>query len=216
MARESALGVIQARLGESEDILTRRRTLAEDKEQVAGLESTQRDLEWQSEDFKNKIAAVETKMYSGSVTNPREAANLQEEAESLKRAKSRVDDALLGLMDQLETLQTSIREQESTLSQLESEWQEEQQRLHAEQTRVSSELAQFKARRSGQSSLVDSKDLSLYQSLLRARSGRAVARIERNACQGCRISIPHSQIQRARSGNEVVQCPSCERILYGS
>jgi predicted nucleic acid-binding Zn-ribbon protein len=32
-------------------------------------------------------------------------------------------------------------------------------------------------------------------------------------CQGCRISLPMSVLQRARTGVSVVQCVSCERIL---
>ena len=216
MARESVLGNIEAHLGESEDILSARQALAEDRERAAGLEPVQRDHEWQIDDFKAKISAVETKMYSGSVLSSRELNNMQEEVESLKRGRSRIDDALLVILEQLEGLQTSIHARESKLSQMEAEWEAEQQRLNAEKAKVSSELEQFKARRGGQSSLVDPRDLSLYQVLLKGKGGRAVSRIERNACQGCRISIPIYQIQRARSGNEVVQCPSCERILYAS
>ncbi|MSQ15715.1 MAG: hypothetical protein EXR50_07630 [Dehalococcoidia bacterium] len=214
MVRETALGNIEARLGESDDILSARQVLAEDRERAAALEPVQRDHEWQIDDFKTKISAVETKMYSGSVLSSRELTNLQEEVEALKRGQSRIDDALLVVLEQLEGLQISIRVQQSKLSQMEVEWDEEQQRLNAEKAKVNSELDRYKVRRSGQSSLVDPRDLSLYQSLIKGRGGRAVARVERNGCQGCRISIPLYQVQRARSGNEVVQCPSCERILY--
>ncbi len=216
MAREATLGQIEARLGESEEIITVRESLSEDKESAADLGSTQRDHEWQIDELKEKISAVETKMYSGSVGNPKELVNLQEEVDSFKRAMSRLDEALFGVIEQLEKLQSSIGEQESKLSQMQAEWEAEQEGLLTEQTRINSELERYKARRNGQSALVDPSDLSLYQFLLTIKGGKAVSRVERNACQGCRISIAINQIQRARSGQEIVRCPSCERILYAS
>jgi predicted nucleic acid-binding Zn-ribbon protein len=52
--------------------------------------------------------------------------------------------------------------------------------------------------------------------LLERRQGRAVAKVERGMCGGCRISLPMTVLQKARSGLDVVQCVSCERILYVS
>lgn len=214
LAREAALTQIEARLGEREDILAARQALSEDKERAVELERSQREYEWQIDELKEKISTVETKMYSGSVGNPKELVNLQEEVDSFKRARSRVDEGLLGVMERLETLQSSLGERESKLSQMQAEWEAEQEGLRAEQAKVHSEIEQYRSRRNGQVSVVDPKDLSLYQALLKGKGGRAVARIQRNACQGCRISIPLTQIQRTRSGSELVQCPSCERILY--
>jgi len=42
----------------------------------------------------------------------------------------------------------------------------------------------------------------------------SVAKVEGGACQGCRISLPMNLLQKARSGNSLVQCSSCERVLY--
>jgi predicted nucleic acid-binding Zn-ribbon protein len=41
-----------------------------------------------------------------------------------------------------------------------------------------------------------------------------MARLDRNLCLGCRISLPVSTVNRARAGAVVVQCPNCERILF--
>ncbi|MCK4696871.1 MAG: hypothetical protein KAT53_01045, partial [Dehalococcoidia bacterium] len=63
---------------------------------------------------------------------------------------------------------------------------------------------------------LDASSLELYQALRRKRHGRAVAKVEQGMCQGCRIALPMSELQRARLGQELVQCSSCERILYVS
>ena len=45
---------------------------------------------------------------------------------------------------------------------------------------------------------------------------RAVARVLQHSCQGCRVTIPTSEEQRARLSSELVFCSSCGRILYVS
>jgi len=40
--------------------------------------------------------------------------------------------------------------------------------------------------------------------------------VEQGLCQGCRISLPMSIVQKARAGVGLVQCVSCERILLVS
>ena len=56
--------------------------------------------------------------------------------------------------------------------------------------------------------------LSIYETLLKSRGGQAVARVERAACQGCRITLPTMDVQRAKNADELVHCNSCGRILY--
>jgi predicted nucleic acid-binding Zn-ribbon protein len=60
---------------------------------------------------------------------------------------------------------------------------------------------------------MDPRTLSLYEGLRSTRQGRGVALMERGACQGCRITLPTHLVQRLRAGGQLVQCPSCERIL---
>ena len=64
--------------------------------------------------------------------------------------------------------------------------------------------------------VIDAPTLGLYERLRSGRQGRAVARVERSICQGCRIGLPSHLVQRVRSGVVLVQCPSCERILVGN
>ena len=40
-----------------------------------------------------------------------------------------------------------------------------------------------------------------------------MAKLDRNLCLGCRISLPANFVTKARAGNTLVQCPNCERML---
>ena len=48
---------------------------------------------------------------------------------------------------------------------------------------------------------------------LKKQKGTAVAKVEQGVCCGCRISLPSTELQRARS-DSLVRCSSCGRILF--
>jgi len=87
---------------------------------------------------------------------------------------------------------------------------------------VERELAEARARkadlaeqrRARLSDDVDRSVLSLYDRLLQAREGAALARLDGNVCQGCYMSVPPNTFVRLSRGRELVQCPSFDRILY--
>ena len=56
--------------------------------------------------------------------------------------------------------------------------------------------------------------LQRYETLRQAKGGRAVAKVERDLCQGCRMSLPTQLRQRVRSGRQAVNCSSCGRMLF--
>jgi len=213
-ATRANLVAIQEQLGETEKLIASRQALAECQEALKELHAQQRDLEWQVDDLRSRLSPVEDKLYGGSVRNPKELSSLQEEAEILKAQLRRREDVLLNLMVQVEDSEAAVREAEASLAEVERGWQQEQQALLGRQARLEGELVELEERRGQQSGRIDARVLSLYEGLRQRRQGRAVAKVERGMCQGCRISLPMTTLQKARSGLDVVQCVSCERILY--
>ncbi len=215
-AAKAGLATVEEQLGESEELIAGRRAVEERREALKGLRDQQRDLEWRVEDIRSRLSKVEGKLYGGSVPNPRELAGLKEEADVFSGQIRRLEDELLNLMVEADDGEAALKEAESSLSATEARWGEDQKDLLEQKGRLEAELAELGQSRTRQSSRIDAGVLSIYDRLRESRQGRAVAKVERGMCQGCRISLPVSVLQKARSGFEVVQCVSCERILYVS
>jgi predicted nucleic acid-binding Zn-ribbon protein len=79
-------------------------------------------------------------------------------------------------------------------------------------TRRRDELSTERARR--MSSEIPPEALTTYNRLLSARSGVAMAELQGRICQGCYMEMPQNLCVRVARGTELVQCPSCDRILY--
>ena len=215
-ATKASLTAVEEQLGESEELIAGRQAVEEGRDALEGVSKQQRELEWQVDDLRPRLSDVEGKLYGGSVRNPKELGSMQEEANILRGQLRRREDELLDLMVRVEERQTALREAEESLTEVEGRWRQDQKELTSEKEKLEGELAGLGERRRQQSGLIEARVLALYDNLWERRQGRAVAKVERGMCGGCRISLPMTVLQKARSGMDVVQCVSCERILYVS
>ena len=215
-ASRAALVDVSARLGESEEVQEASRTLAERQEALRAAEKQFKEREWEVDELRRKIEPLEERLYQGSVRNPKELEDLQQDIESLKRRRSELEDRALEAMEALEQAQQALDDARRELQTLSDAYQAEQEELARRKLGLEAEIVALEGQRTEQVTRVDAGLLRLYDRLAAIRQGRAVAKVEGGACQGCRISLPMNLLQRARSGSDLVQCSSCERILYVS
>jgi len=210
------LAEIECELGESEELIAARQFVSEKEDAAAQIRSRQTDLEWAVEEVRGKASAVEAKLYGGSVRNPKELSDLDADLRSLKTQLLKREDALLTLLVELEDAESDLQIAQAAFAEIEEQWRGAQDELHREKGETESDIERLQSSRDAESASLDRAALSLYQALRQRRAGLAIARVERGMCQGCRITLPVSVLQKARSGMSLVQCVSCERMLLVS
>jgi predicted nucleic acid-binding Zn-ribbon protein len=213
-AVRAALAGIDERLGNEEALVPLREAVAALEERRRPLAAQQKEQETIVEDGRRHIQREEEKLYSGTITSPRDLDDLQKEVESLQRAQRERDERLLAILSELEEVDSALASARSELAQAQEEWDSDQVALQADRERYTAQLADCESRRQPQAERFSPEVLRLYDQLRKTRAGRAVVRVERGTCQGCRITLPVTLVQRARAGNSVVQCSSCGRILF--
>jgi len=207
------LNEVEAQMGETEELVAARELVGQHQGEVRQIQERQKTLDWDAEEARRKALEIEGKLYGGTVKNPKELEDLQADLSSLRSQLRKREDALLEVMLELEEAESVLKEAETALADIESGWKAEQASLAETQAVLNREIQALEAKRSRQIEGMDRAPLSLYQTLRERRQGAAVAVVERGLCQGCRISLPMSILQKARSGLGLVQCVSCERIL---
>jgi len=123
-----------------------------------------------------------------------------------------LEDKSLGLMDELEALRKAIDFSKEELAKLQAQWQAQQKQFVVELMQLKAAQAVHETNRQQITALIDAEALATYQEL-RKRKGVAVAKVEQGICQGCRITLPNTDLQRAKGGG-VVRCSSCGRIIF--
>jgi len=210
--RRQVIDEVTRQLSENEALVAAESQLASQKQHLTEANKRQKDFEWELEDLQEKSNRLKNKLYSGTVKNPKELVNLENESGILKKKTGGKEDELLELMSQIEDLETKVEASTKELQEMRQEWQQKQKILNEKKTETESELARLSETRRELAQQISLEVLNLYEQI-KLTKGQAIAKVEQGRCQGCYITLPTSQWQRARSG-ELVQCSSCNRILY--
>lgn len=216
-AKRAALAETEEQIGETEELQSAREAVEQSQQTAAELRKRLRAAEYQVDDVGGKIQPLNKKLYGGTIRNPKELSSIEDDVKALLSHKRKLEDQVLEVMAELEEAEATLTTARKELASIESAWAAEQERLKQQKTTLEEEIARLEERRRAQSERFDAATLAVYDSLRAKHQGRAVAKVERGMCQGCRISLPMTLLQKARSsGDGLVHCSSCERILYVS
>jgi predicted nucleic acid-binding Zn-ribbon protein len=213
--RRALIADIETRLVETEELINAREGVTAAEAALDDLKRRQRDLDAQLQDLDAKVQPLEKKLYDGSVRNPKELTDLQHEVESFKKRRSALDDEGLSLLESVEAATRGLESARENLRQTEAGWRADQARLIEDKSRAEQESADLEQERELRTRSMERSALGLYEKLRQNKQGRAVAKLERGTCAGCRVGLPTQVAQRVRTGAELIQCPRCERILVG-
>ncbi len=117
--------------------------------------------------------------------------------EGIERAKIEVQKIEERLDAELQVFEQFSQNVESELSVAKTKQEDLQGKREA---RMSSEL--------------DPQTLELYERLLVARGGEALAILDGGVCQSCYMQVPPNLTIQLARGDRVIQCSSCDRIMY--
>lgn len=211
-SNERALEQVASQLGESREVARIQNQLELAQQRLEELRRKQQSAEWEIDDIATKLTAAEETLFSGRVKNPKELTNLQHEVEALKAQRDRREDKTLEIMDQVEQSEAQVAAIRNQLETMKAEWQRQQQQLSQELEKFKAILSDLGHKRQLLADEIEPQAIEFYQSLRKGK-GTAVAKVEQGVCRGCRISLPTTELQRARGG-DLVQCSSCGRILF--
>jgi predicted nucleic acid-binding Zn-ribbon protein len=203
---------VSAQIGENPLVVKARAKLAEDQKSMDALNARQKSTEYEIDDLSAKIKEIDKKLYGGRVSNSKELSSLQQEQEDFKKRRSTFEDTSIGLMDQLEVARKTVAAAQAELGKLEILNKEQQKQFIVELMQLKATQVVLESNRAQIAASIDADNLFIYQEL-RKRKGVAVAKVDQGICQGCRITLPSTDLQRAKSGG-VVRCSGCGRIIF--
>lgn len=176
-------------------------------------EAQRTDLELTIESTTTKGNTIEKKMYSGTVTNPRELEDMQRELQMVRSKESELEDNLLKVLQSLEKTQPAVTKLMAHIDNIRTKRENQESRLVNKRATLKKSLTKLVEQKGNLSSLITPQYLTLYQSI---RVPNPLVKIEKGMCQGCRIALPTRVIKTARISVNPTQCPSCTRILYAN
>ena len=165
------------------------------------------------------VAAVDTRLarfddHKAAVKTNQEYTALLHEIATAKTDKDGLEERILVLMEEADRLSAALEAAEAALAAARRDGDAVRAGLAAERTTLEDELARLGDQRTIQRGATEARALAMYDQLLKGRRGLAVARMDGETCAACHVRLRPHFTQVVRRNDEIVQCESCQRILY--
>ena len=147
------------------------------------------------------------------VTNNKQYDALTNEIEHLKEQKKENEELLISNLEEKETLEKNINENEASLEKLKTDLDVRRNKLDEALSETADEKAALENSRKKQVTEIDDITMQVYNKVISARSGIAVVPLSGNSCGGCGAALPLQMVSEIRAG-DVHNCQSCGRFVY--
>jgi hypothetical protein len=218
---DSELDGIRLRLREIDRILSSSPEVETARQEAAAAEldlktarATLRDLEDQAGSQKTKLEETTHRLYSGEVKNPKELLDLQNEESALRHQIAVLEERQLEQMLAVDEREVTAEQTRRLLAEAEIHRQTQSADLNRERNGLEARMDTLQAQREAGIAVVHEEDLQIYARVRETHHGLAVARLDGDVCSACGVAPSQARIEQARSGEQIVFCGNCGRVLY--
>lgn len=179
--------------------------------------ATKADLEVRALEQSVKQADDEIKKLNERLNTVRNNAEYQAtlfQIESVMKDRDQTQDQCLGLIEGLDPLKQEAATAAQAAAAERAVFEQFQREAAAMRAATEQKVAGVAQRRKAQAEGIPVDLLGDYERLFATRDGLAVCAVEGSFCQGCYNKITTNDTARLMGASTIVQCGSCQRILY--
>jgi predicted nucleic acid-binding Zn-ribbon protein len=181
-------------------------------ENITALDKQKRELEAEASDRLSHVKDRQSKMMQ--VQTGREQTALLKEIEDGKKSVKENEEKIVALMEESENLIAQVEQEKNLLKGEKEMVEEEKEKVRSAIESINKGKKTKDTDRQNQAQLVEERLLKKYNTLRARRNGLAVANVLQGVCQGCFMSIPPQKYNILLKGEKMLDCPSCQRIIY--
>jgi Zn-ribbon protein, possibly nucleic acid-binding len=175
-------------------------------------EAKVRDLRQQLVEAEGAREAAEKQM--DSISTQREYEALNKEIRDATDREHGIRKDLQREERALAEVEESLRRDEAMMQLQESEIAEKSAKINGEKEKKAAEIESLRAEEAKSSSGIDKDVLFKFERIIRSKQGLGIVPVKGYVCTGCYMILPAQFVNEVRSGNKIIFCPYCSRVLY--
>jgi uncharacterized protein len=184
------------------------------KHRAKQLEVDRKKLELDVGTRQSSISRLKTQQYETRKNDEFQA--MGHEIERYEKEIVQLEDQELELMVQADQLRAEVSAQEKTASAARDSVNRQLNGLDEKGSTLQKQLDELTVERGNLAGGIDEEVIERYQRLFASKGDAAVVAVEHGVCTGCHMKVTTQTAVRAKSGNEIVSCEQCGRILYSA
>jgi hypothetical protein len=189
-----------------------RHALEEARQKLKLNQDARRALEKEAAVFQTRLSKFKDQL--SEVKTNREYQAMQKEIEAAQGELRSAEDKVLERMVEADSLAAEVKQGETALAAQQKAVNAEKNTLGAELTSTEKALHDATAARRTLMARMEPRLLALFEHVMKARKGVAVCTAVDGHCSICHVRLRPQVFQEVRRNDSIIQCESCQRILY--
>ena len=186
--------------------------IAEAKAKLAGSQEARRTIEKEVAVHQGRLSKYRDQAMA--VKTNQEYHAIQHEIAHAQGEIKKHEDAVLELMVEADDLTAIIKAAEAQLASEQKTIDAERKKAQAEEAAMQASLDRLGTERADIVASIDQRVLAIYETAAAKRQGIAVAEARDGICTICHVRLRPQMFNDVRRNDGIVQCDSCQRILY--
>lgn len=182
----------------------------EEKSKALQVERKNKELDLKSKE--GEITKANTQLMQIK-TNKEYTAKLTE-IENLKADKSIMEEKILLLYDEMDTLTEKINKEKRFLTEQEKKFLSQKKEIEEAIKDLEAKVKTLEGQRLQQLPDADKDILARYERILERKNGVAIVPVQGDVCGGCFMNVPSQVINEIKMHDRLIVCEMCARILY--
>lgn len=206
-AHPQRLAEADTRLSDARAVLdAANRRLADNQEARRALEKDVALYQGRLSKFRDQQAAVKTN---------REYQALGHEIETAQREIGAAEEKVIERMVEADGVTAAVKNAEAAFAAEQKKVDADKKALNEDLVTVQAALARASEQRAELVKRLDPRLLALFEQVARVRKGIALSAATREGlCSACHVRLRPQVFQQVRTNEQIIQCDSCQRILY--
>jgi|ERR1043165_4603616 predicted nucleic acid-binding Zn-ribbon protein len=202
------------RLSEADARLAQAKGVVDDaRERLKASQDARREAEKEAAVYQSRLSKFKDQL--SAVKTNKEYQAMQHEIETAQKELGSVEEKVIERMVEADALAAEVKKAEQALAAQQKEIDAEKKTLAEELSTVEAALKDATGKRNGLVTSLPAQLVSLFEQLARARKGVAIALATRDGlCSACHVRLRPQVFQEVRRNDQIIQCASCNRILY--
>jgi uncharacterized protein len=206
-AHPQRLASAEARLAEAQAAVEAAR------QRLKVSQETRRNLEKDAAVYQSRLTKFKDQL--ASVKTNREYTAMQHEIATAQNDLGAAEEKVLERMMEADVIAADLKQAEAALVAERSNVETEKQELNDDLAAVQASLSKAVESRASLIKELEPRLLVLFEQVSKARRGVALCSATRDGlCSVCHVRLRPAVFQQVRHNDTIVQCDSCQRILY--
>jgi hypothetical protein len=181
-------------------------------QELETLQGQLREMEAEVTDLEEGIKASRQRLMD--ISKELELKAMLKEIGFREDQRDQKETRVLELLDQVEAQKQTLSEKEQVIKELQKNYKRQAAEVAARVEELEQQRDIFEKKRDILKKELPAPLLKRYDFIRQRRNGSAISEVKEGVCLGCHMNILPQQFIDLQKGEDLIQCPHCQRILY--